>query len=112
MAFEPAPYPIPVWKRKHNVDPVVLQRGAVEQKKYTNAMGTAVTTNLCKAVLMNENQKISLMQLNVTIHNQRTTVSLSMIFLMMVVHDLIICCGEYMNVSRKVRYQMFKCGRH
>ena len=57
MAFEPAPYPIPVWKRKHNVDPVVLQRGAVEQKKYTNAMGTAVTTNLCKAVLMNENPK-------------------------------------------------------
>jgi hypothetical protein len=57
MAFEPAPYPIPVWKRKHNVDPVVLKRGAVEQKQYTNAMGTAVTNELCKAVLMNENPK-------------------------------------------------------
>ena len=57
MAFEPAPYPIPVWKRKHNMPVVKLQRGASEERNHTNAMGTAITNDLCHDVLMNENPK-------------------------------------------------------
>jgi hypothetical protein len=57
MAFQPAPYPVPVWKRKHNMPKVTLKRGASDERNFTNAMGTAVTADLCKAVLKNENPK-------------------------------------------------------
>jgi hypothetical protein len=57
MAFQPAPYPVPVWKRKHNMPVVTLTRGASEQRDHTNAMGTAITNTLCRDVLMNENPK-------------------------------------------------------
>ena len=57
MAFQPAPYPVPVWKRKHNVEVIQLKRGAKDQRNFTNAMGTAVTLDVCKAVLLNENPK-------------------------------------------------------
>jgi hypothetical protein len=57
MAFQPAPYPTPVWKRKHNMPVLKLTRGAIEQRNHTNAMGTSVTASLCLDILKNENPK-------------------------------------------------------
>ena len=54
MAFQPAPYPTPVWKRKHNMPVLKLTRGAIEQRNHTNAMGTSVTASLCLDILKNE----------------------------------------------------------
>ena len=49
--------PIPVWKRKGNVDEVVLQRGAKYEKEHTNALGSSVSQKLCSEILFNENPK-------------------------------------------------------
>ena len=49
--------PVPVWKRKANMEEVVLLRGAKYHKDYTNAMGTTVSSKLCKDILLNEHPK-------------------------------------------------------
>ena len=55
--METKPRPVPVWKRKANMEEVVLLRGAKDHRDYTNAMGTTVSNKLCSAVLLNEHPK-------------------------------------------------------
>ncbi len=55
--METKPRPVPVWKRKANMEEVVLLRGAKDHRDYTNAMGTTVSNKLCKDILLNEHPK-------------------------------------------------------
>eukprot|EP00946_MAST-07B_sp_MAST-7B-sp1_P002569 g2569.t1 len=55
--METKPRPVPVWKRKANVEEIVLVRGAIDHRDYTNAMATSVSNKLCRDILLNEHPK-------------------------------------------------------